>query len=123
MLISRRFLLAALGLLGVGASASAAADAAHQLDIEGCVSWCNRYRGLLKFRPLRSDAAERLIALEVRNGDDVERLRKYANPLAPATLRVGWRPDIDILSPWQAIEIVFASGERVPARKGTSNIS
>jgi len=123
MSISRRFLLCALSLLGIGTSASTAAAAAHQLDIEGSVSWCNRYRGLLKFRPLRSDAAERLIVLEVRNDDDVEKLRKYASPLAPATLRVAWRPDIDVLSPWQAIEIVFAKDERVPARKGKSNIS
>ena len=64
-----------------------------------------------------------MVALEVRDGDDVEKLRNYAHPLAPVTLRVGWRPDIDILAPWQAIDIVFANGERIPARKGTSNIS
>jgi len=64
-----------------------------------------------------------LIALELRDGDDVERLLKYAEPLAPVILRVGWSPDVDILAPWQAIEIVFANGERVPARKGTNNIS
>jgi hypothetical protein len=93
------------------------------LDIEGCVSWCNLYRGLLKFRPLRSDAAEHLVTLEVRNGDDVEKLRKYANPLAPVTLRVEWSPNVDILAPWQATEIIFANGESIPARKGTSNIS
>jgi hypothetical protein len=123
MSISRRFLFRALSLSGVATiGATMAAASAARMDIEGCVSWCNRYRGLLKFRPQRSDAAERLVSLEVRNGDDIERLRKYAHPLAPVTLRVGWRPDIDILAPWQAIEIVFANGERVPARKGTSNI-
>jgi hypothetical protein len=123
MPISRRFLLA-LSLSGVATiSATDAASSATQLDIEGSVSWCNLYRGLLKFRPQRSDAAERLVTLEVRDGDDVERLRKYAQPLAPVTLRVKWSPDVDILAPWQAIEIVFANGERVPARKGASNIS
>jgi len=121
MSISRRFLLRALGLASV--ATISAYPSATPLDIEGSVSWCNLYRGLLKFRPHRSDAAERLVALEVRDGDDVERLRKYAHPLAPVTLRVGWNPEIDILAPWQAIEIVFANGERVPARKGTNNIS
>jgi hypothetical protein len=123
MSVSRRFLLRALGFSGFSGIGASRAAAARQLEIEGSVSWCNSYRGLLKFRPLRSDAAERLIALDVLDGDDVERLRKYASPLAPATLRVGWRPDIDILSPWQAIEVVFATGERVLARKGTSNMS
>ena len=122
--VSRRFLLRAFSLSGVATiSATTVASSANQLDIEGSVSWCNLYRGLLKFRPRRSDAAEHLVALEVRDGDDVEKLRKYAQPLAPVTLRVEWSPDIDILAPWQAIEIVFASGERIPARKGTSNIS
>ena len=124
MSISRRFLLRTLSLSGVATiSAASVASSANQLDIEGSVSWCNLYRGLLKFRPQRSDAAERLVTLEVRDGDDVEKLRKYAHPLAPVTLRVEWSPDIDILAPWQAIEIVFANGERIPARKGTSNIS
>ena len=124
MSVSRRFLLRAFSLSGVAAiSATSVASSATQLDIEGSVSWCNLYRGLLKFRPQRSDAAERLVTLEVRDGDDVEKLRKYAHPLAPVTLRVEWSPDIDILAPWQAIEIVFANGERIPARKGTSNIS
>ena len=124
MSMSRRFLLRTLSLSGVATiSAASVASSANQLDIEGSVSWCNLYRGLLKFRPQRSDAAERLVTLEVRDGDDVEKLRKYAQPLAPVTLRVEWSPDIDILAPWQAIEIVFASGERIPARKGTSNIS
>ena len=124
MSISRRFLLRTLSLSGVATiSAAPVASSANQLDIEGSVSWCNLYRGLLKFRPQRSDAAERLVTLEVRDGDDVEKLRKYAHPLAPVTLRVEWSPDIDILAPWQAIEIVFANGERIPARKGTSNIS
>jgi len=124
MSISRRFLLRSLGLSGVATiSASTQASSAMQLDIEGCVSWCNRCRALLKFRPHRSDAAERLVVLEPRGGDDVEKLRLYAHPLAPATLRVRWSPDIDILAPWQAIEIVFANGERVPARKGTNNIT
>ena len=124
MSVSRRFLLRAFSLSGVATiSATTVASSANQLDIEGSVSWCNLYRGLLKFRPRRSDAAEHLVALEVRDGDDVEKLRKYAHPLAPVTLRVEWSPDIDILAPWQAIEIVFASGERIPARKGTSNIS
>jgi len=122
--VSRRFLLRAFSLSGVATiSATSVASSATQLDIEGSVSWCNLYRGLLKFRPRRSDAAEHLVALEVRDGDDVEKLRRYAQPLAPVTLRVEWSPDIDILAPWQAIEIVFASGERIPARKGTSNIS
>jgi len=122
--VSRRFLLRAFSLSGVATiSATTVASSANQLDIEGSVSWCNLYRGLLKFRPRRSDAAEHLVALEVRDGDDVEKLRRYAQPLAPVTLRVEWSPDIDILAPWQAIEIVFASGERIPARKGTSNIS
>jgi hypothetical protein len=122
--MSRRFLLRTLSLSGVATiSAASVASSANQLDIEGSVSWCNLYRGLLKFRPQRSDAAERLVTLEVRDGDDVEKLRKYAHPLAPVTLRVEWSPDIDILAPWQAIEIVFANGERIPARKGTSNIS
>jgi len=122
--VSRRFLLRAFSLSGVATiSATTVASSANQLDIEGSVSWCNLYRGLLKFRPRRSDAAEHLVALEVRDGDDVEKLRRYAQPLAPVTLRVEWSPAIDILAPWQAIEIVFASGERIPARKGTSNIS
>jgi hypothetical protein len=122
--VSRRFLLRAFSLSGVATiSATTVASSANQLDIEGSVSWCNLYRGLLKFRPRRSDAAEHLVALEVRDCDDVEKLRRYAQPLAPVTLRVEWSPDIDILAPWQAIEIVFASGERIPARKGTSNIS
>jgi hypothetical protein len=124
MSISRRFVLRSLGLSSVATiTAPTAAASATQLEIEGSVSWCNRYRGLLKFRPHRPDAAERLVALELRDGDDVERLRMFADPLAPVTLRVGWRPDVDILAPWQAIEIVFANGERVPARKGTNNIS
>ena len=124
MLISRRILLRALGYSSAAAiGRSTAAPAPTQLDIEGSVSWCNRRRGLLRFRPLRPDAAERLIALEVRNHSVVEKLRKHAYPLAPVTLRVGWRPDIDILAPWQAIEITFANGEGVPARKGKSNIS
>ena len=124
MSVSRRFLLRAFSLSGVATiSATSVASSATHLDIEGSVSWCNLYRGLLKFRPRRSDAAEHLVALEVRDGDDVEKLRRYAQPLAPVTLRVEWSPDIDILAPWQAIEIVFASGERIPARKGTSNIS
>jgi hypothetical protein len=124
MSMSRRFLLRSFGLSGVATiSASTPASSLTQLDIEGSVSWCNRYRGLLKFRPHRSDAAERLVALEPRGGNDVEKLRMYAHPLAPATLRLRWSPDIDILAPWQAIEIVFANGERVPARKGTNNIS
>ena len=122
--VSRRFLLRAFSLSGVATiSATTVASPANQLDIEGSVSWCNLYRGLLKFRSRRSDAAEHLVTLEVRDGDDVEKLRRYAQPLAPVTLRVEWSPDIDILAPWQAIEIVFASGERIPARKGTSNIS
>ena len=124
MSISRRYLLRALSLSGAATiSTTTVASSVNQLDIEGCVSWCNLYRGLLKFRPQRPDAAEHLVTLEVRDGDDVERLRKYAQPLAPVTLRVGWSPDIDILAPWQAIEIVFANGERIQARKGTSNIS
>jgi len=36
--------------------------------------------------------------------------------ITAATLRVGQRSDIDIMSPWQAIEIVFAKGERIRAR-------
>ena len=124
MSVSRRFLLRVLSLSGVATiSATTVASPANQLDIEGSVSWCNLYRGLLKFRPRRSDAAEHLVTLEVRDGDDVEKLRNYARPLAPVTLRVGWRPDIDILAPWQAIDILFANGERIPARKGKSNIS
>jgi hypothetical protein len=123
MSISRRLLLRALSLSGVATISTPAGASANQLDIQGAVSWCNLYRGLLKFRPLRSDAAEHLVTLEVRNGDDVERLRKYAQPLAPVTLRVGWSPEVDILAPWQAIEIIFANGERISARKGRSNIS
>jgi hypothetical protein len=123
MSISRRLLLRALSVSGVATISTPTVAAAHQLDIQGSVSWCNLYRGLLKFRPLRSDAAEHLVTLEVRNGDDVEKLRKFAHPLAPVTLRVGWSPEVDILAPWQAIEIVFANGERIPARKGRSNIS
>lgn len=123
MSISRRLLLRALSVSGVATISTPTVSPANQLDIEGSVSWCNLYRGLLKFRPLRSDAAEHLVTLEVRHGDDVEKLRKYAHPLAPVTLRVGWSPEVDLLAPWQAIEIVFANGERIPARKGRSNIS
>ena len=124
-MMSRRLLLRALGLSGAAAvsGSTAIALAPPELEIEGCVSWCNYARGYLKFRPLRSDAAERVIMLDVTNEVARERLGKYARPLQPLVLRVAWRPDVDILAPWQAVEVVFADGERFAAVSQVGNIS
>ena len=124
-MISRRLLLRALGLSGAAAvsGGTAIASAPLELEIEGCVSWCNCQRGYLKFRPLRGDAAERLIMLDVADDAILERLQKRARPLQPLVLRVAWKPDVDILAPWQAVEVIFPDGERFAAVRSVSNIS
>ena len=77
-MMSRRLLLRALGLSGAAAVSGGTpiASAPLELEIEGCVSWCNWPRGYLKFRPLRSDAAERLIMLAVADDAILERLQQ-----------------------------------------------
>jgi hypothetical protein len=124
MPLSRRSLLRALGLSGAVTMTARTAEASRTIALEmsGCVSWCNRQRGFLKFRPCRSDAAERLIKLDLRHGD-IEVLKQYAQPLYPLVLRLAWRPDIDILAPWQAVDIMFPNGQSVAAVTGISNIS
>jgi acyl CoA:acetate/3-ketoacid CoA transferase alpha subunit len=125
-MLSRRLMLGALGLSGAAAAtgtSTAVAAAPLELEIEGCVSWCNYPRGYLKFRPLRRDAAERLIMLDVADEATRERLQKYARPLQPLVLRAAWKPDVDILAPWQAVEVIFANGERFAAVSLVSNIS
>lgn len=125
MTMTRRLLLRAFGISSAAAASggATAASSPPELELEGCVSWCNWTRGYLKFRPDRRDAAERLIMLDIGDEGDMARLKNNAQPLHPITLRLWWRPDIDVLAPWQAVEVIFRNGERLAARRGINNIS
>jgi hypothetical protein len=75
---------------------------------------------LVKFRPDRRDASEQLIELEMDDNEMPERLKVLA-PSRVATISLRWRPNVDILAPWQAVEIIGPSGERFAALQGNNS--
>jgi hypothetical protein len=75
------------------------------------------------FRPDQRSATQHLIKLDVHSARVAAMLKEHARPSRRIVLRLTWRPDVDIVAPWQAVEIVFPNGERVAALKDTGNIS
>lgn len=102
------------GLTAVGAPAIATPIHPSTLSLDGKVKWCHRQRGLLSFGPDRPDASDLLVRLARPRdgGDDAERMRRLLRPAAPITMVLTWQPDVDLLMPWQATEVVCGDGER-----------
>jgi hypothetical protein len=119
--ISRRiFGKGLIGAAGVATAGSlASANTPEFMSLAGQVRWCNRSRGLLMFRPNRPDAGDMLIALELKSsaaGHEADtKLREALRPMSPVTIAFAWRPDVDILAPWQPREVVASAGERFAA--------
>jgi hypothetical protein len=120
--ISRRGVVGALGIVmgGLVNAPGASASPPLELSLRGTVSWCNRARGLVKFRPDRRDASEQLIEIEMDDNEMPERLKVLA-PSRVATISLRWRPNVDILAPWQAVEIIGPGGERFAALQGNNS--
>jgi hypothetical protein len=89
-------------------------DADTRLTVRGCIAWCNRKRGILMFEPKGAGASRMAINFDV--GEDDGNVWRVLRPGALVTLGLRWRPECDILSPWQPEEIICATGERFRAR-------
>ena len=90
--------------------------ATPELELAGKVRWCNYTRGIVSFQPDRSDARKHEVRIYFRNADDTALLRTHARPEQWVRIRYEWEPDIDVLTPWQAKELVFKDGESLAAR-------
>ena len=112
-----------LGIAGAAGCATAgpvpASGTNETMRIDGHVRWCNRPRGLLMFRPARPDASDMLIYLALKaehlDDDADKRLKTHLRPGAAVAVVLSWRPDLDVLAPWQPREVVAVGGERLEA--------
>lgn len=120
--MSRRSIVGTLSAIAAAAMGTRAnASTPGDLELSGIVCWRHRERGLLMFLPDRPDAGQHLIRLDVSDEASIETLKEL-RPTAKVVVRLTWRPEIDILAPWQAREIV-ARGKIVPARIDIANIA
>jgi hypothetical protein len=71
------------------------------------------------FRPVRPDASDMLIYLKMKaaryNDDADKKLKMLLRPGAAVVVVLSWRPDLDVLAPWQPREVVAAGEERLEA--------
>ncbi len=116
--ISRRAIVGGLGVAAGGLAANQAVAGmpakGTQMTVDGIVAWCHPQRRLLSFKSVPPGRDGMLLRLKGDAGDQ-SRL-KSVRPGMPATVRVAWRPDLDILSPWAPLDVTCGNGEYFAAR-------
>jgi len=97
-----------------GRAGRTATDRETRLTIRGTVAWCNRARGILMFEPEGAGASRRAIHFD--HGNDEAKVKRLLRPGMVVTVSLRWRPEVDVLSPWQPEEIICTDGDRFTAR-------
>lgn len=105
--ISRRSMVGGVGMVCAETGSLAASESERTLS--GTVAWCNWKRGLLMCHAEPHTGGALLIKLKAVASEQV-RLRRL-RPSSPVAIKVAWRPDVDVLSPWAPLEVNM-NGER-----------
>jgi hypothetical protein len=116
--MSRRAVVGGLGIAAGGVVNSAVGatlpETGAQLVVKGTVAWCHTARGLLSFHADPPGRDPMVVRLQV---DAADRLRlQRQRPGMAVTVKLSWRPDLDILAPWAPQEVTCANGDRFVAR-------
>ena len=113
--VSRRATVFGLGVAAAGLAAhpsvAAVPTQGTQMTVDGIVAWCHPQRGLLSIKSVLPDSM--VVRLKV-DASDQPRL-KAVRPAMSVTVRLAWRPDLDILSPWVPQDVTCANGEHFVA--------
>jgi hypothetical protein len=112
--MSRRAVVGGLGVVAGGAASAALPETGAQLVVKGTVAWSHAACALLSFHTDPPGRDPMVVRLQV---DAADRLRlQRQRPGMAVTVKLTWRPDLDILAPWAPQEVTCANGDRFVAR-------